>query len=565
MSRHNDGAFTTLAKVLEAYDPNCTIPYVAGLLTMPSLQPATVRLELLTHLAVLYCRGTRTPGGDEASMWLNHHLGNTPAVSLEDPPEDVFLSNVRTPTGNRRVFEGLTESTDHFVQQTVEVLLHPGSPPALRRLFPTIDALLKLSDSIAAQLNLPRWCQETQPTDALTIPSPQNCIRHTAAVTFTNDRLRLIEVDSTLLRPFVLPDQDPNCLESEDPFRSSLERRPLMNLADRLVLVRPTAVGAALRAFVLEELDRSGHLRVFANLLASQQTRLVDTVLREALADASEPFRLSATQSGTDRPPLSQWSIVYDVDKFVHVALLHDVPLGRTIPTGMDRFAAQAVDAIQDYVDQIIDQATNLAETSAGFLLLVVGGLGGPWALPYPKAPTDWIVSAIALADLVMLSREQDDAIVRYLKCLAQKHDAGTRGVDFQAFSDYDFYCLWRESDCRAIPLSVSLDDNCLVLVPPDSARPVRTDARRRMDEHMSPMVDGRFAFVQRLNTHSHFSYMESRSNLRQRRRFMDGLAAGRCGDEARGALADGWRGQEYTGWPGVALPSVVGAYEPVL
>lgn len=511
MSRDIDGAFTTLAKALEAYDPDCTIPYVAGLLTVPTLQHATLRLELLTHLAVLHCRGTRTPGGDEASTWLDHHLRNTPAASFEDPPEDVFLSNVRTPTGNRRVFEGLNESTDHFVQQMVEVLFHSGCPIALRRPLLAIDALLKLSDSVAEQLNLPRWCHETQPPGALTIPSPQGCTRHAAAVTFTNDRLRLIDVDPSLLQPFVLPDEDRTHLESEDPFRSSLERRPLINLADRLVLVRPTAVGAALRAFVLEELDRSGHLQVFANLLASQQTGLVDTVLKEALADASEPSRLSATHPGTDRPPLSQWSVVYDADKFVHVALLHDLPLGRAIRTGMDRFAAKAVDAIQDYVVQIIDEASGLAKTSTGFFLLVVGGLGGPWALPYPKAPTDWIVSAIALADFVMLSREQDDAIVRYLKCLAQKHDAETRGIQFQAFSDYDFYCLWRESDCRAIPLSVALNDNWLVAIPTDSALPVRTDTRRRIDEHMSPMNDGKFAFVQRLNTHSHFRYLEAR------------------------------------------------------
>lgn len=94
-----------LAKFLEKYDLKSTISVLAGLLTVPQLQGNTLRIEILIHLAVAHCHGRRKPGYKEVGNWLNRQLGYF--ASLEDPVEDVFISNVETPEGNLRIFEGI--------------------------------------------------------------------------------------------------------------------------------------------------------------------------------------------------------------------------------------------------------------------------------------------------------------------------------------------------------------------------------------------------------------------------------------------------------------------------
>lgn len=46
-----------LANFLEKYDLRSTVTQLAGLLTIPSLQANTIRIETVVHLAVAHCRG----------------------------------------------------------------------------------------------------------------------------------------------------------------------------------------------------------------------------------------------------------------------------------------------------------------------------------------------------------------------------------------------------------------------------------------------------------------------------------------------------------------------------
>ena len=89
------------ARFLRKYDLRSTVTQLSGLLTMPALQANTIRIETLVHLAVAYCRGSLKPGLSEMSYWLNRQLGRTQIASLEEPVEDVFVTNVETPEGNR--------------------------------------------------------------------------------------------------------------------------------------------------------------------------------------------------------------------------------------------------------------------------------------------------------------------------------------------------------------------------------------------------------------------------------------------------------------------------------
>lgn len=85
---------------LKRFHPFRSAELVAGLLTQPSLQAKTLRIELLIHLLLAFAVGNRKPSRREITNWLNTELGSTVFALMEDPPEDVFVSNVTTAEGN---------------------------------------------------------------------------------------------------------------------------------------------------------------------------------------------------------------------------------------------------------------------------------------------------------------------------------------------------------------------------------------------------------------------------------------------------------------------------------
>src|SRR5437899_6721016 len=107
---------------IQAFHPFESAALVAGLLTQPTLQANTLRIELLIHLLVTFAAGNRKPKRREIANWLNSELGSTAFAMMEDPPEDVFVSNVTTTEGNFRIFEGLWESSDFYLQRVLNVI-----------------------------------------------------------------------------------------------------------------------------------------------------------------------------------------------------------------------------------------------------------------------------------------------------------------------------------------------------------------------------------------------------------------------------------------------------------
>jgi len=224
-----------LARQLASYHLRFTVAMTAGLLTVPHLHANNVRLEVLAHLAVAHCSGQRKPGSKQLRRWLNHHLGDTMIARSEDPVEDVFVTNVETPEGNRRIFEGIWESNDYFSQVLIDILVNEGDPGQSNDLLKPIFALLTLSDVVAERLGLPRWCaQPSAPKGKVPVPQMHIIEKHARAVTFLDADLLSLGVSRTELGPFVLREEDRSRLVTEVTGDSSLERRPLVDCGDRL-------------------------------------------------------------------------------------------------------------------------------------------------------------------------------------------------------------------------------------------------------------------------------------------------------------------------------------------
>ena len=509
-----DRAFEPLAKTLGNCRLASTLAQLGGLLTAPSLQRHILRLELLIHLAVLHCSGLRDPNQQDVTTWLTDYGGLTPVALLEDPPEDVFVSNVRTHDGNRRVFEGLWDANDYFAQQLVDVLSHDRAPRQCRDLIPPITALLTLSDSVANRLALSRWHSGSLSSSSVELPSFSQYHQHADAVTFRdNNQLAALGLTRRCLQPFVLREEDRQSMASETLHCSSLERRPLVSTDGNLILALPTAPGIAIRRFALAEMKHSDCLDAFANVLAAYQAHEIQSLLEQELGNEAQPIALPSVPLPKDLPQHSPWLIEYDTDKYLHVVLLHDRLDGESVDdlTRVTRFGEGSIAAIHNYVREIANRSLSLPSSSTGVTLIIVGGLGHSCVLPHPFAIDNWNVSIIGIADFVMLIDEGNHALTRYLKSVAQRRLAESHNICFHVFDDYTFYCNWREHNSRAIPLDVPLGQPAIVVVPTDAALPVRRLTRARVDRHSAPTIEGRHITVSRLITASYFDHMHSR------------------------------------------------------
>lgn len=504
---------TRLAGFLKKYDIRSSVSQLAGLLTAPELQANTVRIELLVHLAVAHCCGRRKAGMSEIRNWLNRQLGNSDIARLEDPVEDVFVTNVETPEGNRRVFEGIWESNDYFVQVVLETLGSRSAPQECQDLLAPAFGLLRLGDCVAERLGLRRWhIEPSTPKGIVRIAPATQLDERARAVTFTENDLESLGVGREVLAPFILRVEDKQALVSESTGHSSLEKHPLIDFDGELVLTLPHAVSPAIRRFVLSELRRMGYLQIFEDALGTHQARQIE---KDGLWELKhEAESLVPPEPDGHIPSLHAWLLKYDINKYLHVVLLHD-RLDWLEEQGLSSFmeypkAYRA--SLEGYLNKVSSHCRALPDFAEGMTLLVMGGLGRGFALGFNEWPDEWRLSVIRISDLLMLAGELERPITRYLKCIKQKEWAERGGVYFQNINgDYNFYCFWRRLNYQLVPRDLPVNNGSMLAIGNDMVLPVREEIRNLVDRHAIQTTDGSYSPVIRFGRDAYFKSMQGR------------------------------------------------------
>lgn len=501
-----------LARVLAGYAPRATIARTAGLLTTPELQANTIRLELLVHLAVVHCAGKKKPSYGEFGRWLNDYLGQADIPMLEDPVEDVFVTNVGTPEGNRRVFEGIWESNDYFLQIVLDTLLSRKAPEECRNMLRPAFALLQLSDCVAERLGLHRWHIEPSTAKGTVRIAPGTRVDYRArAVTFSNPDLQELGINREILTPFVFREEDKKQLVSESTGHSSLERRPLVNFGDVLILALPHSVSPAIRRFVLSELQKMDYLQAFGDALGRRQARQVEEDGLWELKSDTKSLLPPAHEDGPI-PSLHSWLLKYDTNKYLHVVLLHDRLdwLNEQGLSSFMEFPETVRVGLESYLNKVAEHCKALPDYADGMTLLVMGGLGRGFMLGFNKWPNGWRFSAIRVSDLLMLAGEIDHPIKRYLKCTKQREWAEDEGVQFHNINgDFNFYCYWRRLNFQLVPRELPVGSGSMISVGHDFVFPIRKELRNLVDRHVIRTASGLFTPVMRFGRDAYFESMQ--------------------------------------------------------
>ena len=509
----NSPELDRLAKFLAKYNFRSSVTQLAGLLTVPSLQANTIRIETAVHLAVAHCQGRNKPGRTEIGHWLNRELGNTTIALLEDPVNDVFVTNIETPNGNRRIFEGIWETNDYFLQTVLDLLVGVSPQNELQSLINPVFALLRLSDCVAERVGLQRWhAEHSDPKTKIDVPAANGMAERARAVTFSDSDLASLEIDRNLLEPFILKSHERQILTTETIGKTSLESRPLVDCRGTLVLALPHAVSPAIRRYVLSELLRKDHLPSFARALEDFQARQIMMEGFQELNTDIGPLDIPAPSD--ERPRLTDWLSKYDTDKYLHVVLLHDRLdlLEKEGLTSFMRYPPRRSRAFDNHLHGVANYCASLPDFGEGTTLLILGGLGRGFGLNFTKLPNRWHSSVIRISDFLNLAKTPDLPVTHYLKFLRQKdhlEDAGVRFMDVEG--DFNLYGYWHQSDYQLLPVDLPLGPEALVAIWPDFVLSSRQKARRLVDEHVTQDTEGHHLPVRRFFREEFFRSLEDR------------------------------------------------------
>ena len=496
-----------LAEELAASDLLSTVARLAGLLTLPEFHTNTLRLEVLTHLAVAHCAGNEAPTQDEIGRWLNQSL--VPLTPLEDPVEDVFVTNVTSGLGNHRLFEGLWESADFWTQNILDVLSRIPSKADGDRLRWHVGALLKLSEEVAARSKVDRWTTGGgEPRGSIQVPNGTKVEQLSRRVLFDPPDLEHLAIQLEALEPFLLPNKRSET-RSDELGRSALERSPLLLVGDRVVLALPTAVSTAIRRFLVEEC-RPSALR--ATLRELQGSLLFDEVMKEL---GTTNLRVPRNRlKSVELPRLDDAICTFDADRTAHVVLLHD-DLDEVRTDGFSKPHLLSPDKTAAFAEYLERTAAELAEQpnyQGGLTIVVLGGIGRGSALGFGDIPKRWHLAVFSLADLSLVSHMSEMSLLRIWKMKEQLVALEERGTVLSCVNgDIGLIAYWCDQGRSFVPRDAPFQSNShlMIGVASDWVANVRQKLRSDLDTHAARKQSGKYVVVTRFRRDAWFSALK--------------------------------------------------------
>ena len=492
-----------LMRELEHYNPLSIATAFAGLLTKPDLQSNCLRLEVLAHLGVSQGGGDEPLPPDVAAKWFKE-LGTGPCGEIEGPAESVFVSLIETPRGNFRVLEGLWEKNAFYLQRLLNVLEYMGDDEFFSRLLDEAHALLALSERVCDRAGLTRHRLGNQePQEEIALPIVSTLPELQKVVTFGPEDLASAAIKLDDLAPFVFdPDERGNLID-EALLNSSLERFPI-GLDHHVVhLLLPTAVSAAIRRYVIEQVRAAGMIDALARDLAAEF----------ALEVSSSTLFLGNVRNrlGFVRHAEGLFAgMMYEVDRgrYLNLLLFSDL-LDDFDATGLAGYQP-GEEQLTAGVEKLIRSGCKFGTSRAGFrqgLCLVVGcGIGrGARLVLRGDLPAGWRVVFVDAGDLLTLGDTEDFDVLSIFRVLDAKDRLAALGVELQVPNGLLNLVAWiLASDGHLIPNSALPADflkpghTGVVRLPPNALRDHRHQVASLFDCHRAQDVDGSWVQVMR-------------------------------------------------------------------
>ena len=492
---------------LKIFHPIQSAAMISGLLTDPSLHANTIRIELLIHLIIAYGSGIQKVKFRQIKSWLNQKLGSTMFSKMEDPVEDVFISNVMTKYGNARIFEGIWESSDFYLQRIYNIIQTLPDKLNTHTLISEVHALLRLSEEIASRRGLDRFIlgggKEKGP---LKIPSWEILKSLSRTITFSQNDLKQLRISPTELTPFIFNMNFRNQLGNQVIGNSALERCPIVYYAGRWLVLLPTAISTAVRRHVLEWMSRQGYNESFDQHIVMEYQDFLSKI--SLLGSPIIKRKILQPEKVANKMLLEVVKLV-DEGRYLHIIVIVDSI------DGYLRYGILSPDTnieeLSDNLDLRIQKAKHYIRKKEGFkqgLTILVGcSYGRPIAFQQPIETPDWWVEFLSAPDLQTLSWESEGSPLILWKLIAHNRFLIDKGISITNVNGLlNLYGWWKQTGHFMLPSNIPFDGKTInILIPTDCLASIRQKVRKKCDIHVLPHPAGKFISVRRNVTDSYF------------------------------------------------------------
>lgn len=481
--------------------PAC-LALIGAMLTLPELQSNCYRLEVLAHFAALLSNGRARPTAAQICAWFNQ-LDNGTCGRQEDPAEDLFLSSVYYGSSNYRIFEGIAEGNTFYTQVFLDVLREMPNDGEFLSLKRSVEALLQLSDAIAARANLPRNIVGN-PTPRSGISKPRDDVLRELKkrVIFSENDLSELGIHVDALRHFIINDTEISILEQCGPGHGPFECKPIFKADKKLIVSLPTTIGTAIRAFVIGECLEWSLRQALERSLVNAYTSLFTS--EEILGELRNP-PIQMVDYGAFHA--SQMTIEVDRGRYVHFLFfvdgLRDYEKGAFLGTNpIEPFSEFAEKSIASVVPQFSSKPGFIE----GLSLIVVCGWGRSLALKLPDNETKWRAEVMPAHDFVTLSRHTECKLLDLFRILDARDATEEMGIKvINANGFLNLYSWINSKDGHIVPHE-QLEPNfvgehgAFLIIPQNNLLKVRHDVANAVDIHTVARPDGTTALVRRVN-----------------------------------------------------------------
>ena len=360
---------------LAPFDPLRMAATFAGLLTLPELQSNCIRIEGLVHLSLVFGDGQRKPNPKIISK-LFAALGEGIVGRLEDPAEDVFVSSIATPRGNFRILQGVWESNSFYVQRVVNALESIPADGRFDQMRNCVYALLSLSDVVCERAGLTRHqLGNVDPEKILPKKIAESGRSFGKVARFTEADFAAVGISVDDLADFVFDSSMRRHLAEETIGHSTLERFPIAHRNGQYFLLLPTAVGTAIRRYIIDEMDALALRDESAETLAFEYAHLFsNTPLLGKGSGAQIGFEK------TDSGLLAGGVARIDTGLYLNLIFFSDTLEGFANGGLTSWFPGAQSRELAEEVDRRIDEACEAARAETdfreGITLLVGCGIG---------------------------------------------------------------------------------------------------------------------------------------------------------------------------------------------
>lgn len=511
----NEGQLSTpevqqLANVLRGYDKRGAVSIVAGLLTVPKLQANCFRFELLVQLIAANCMGKKKPTWQHISHWLNRQLS---AVAwAEDPPEDVFVSNVVTRSGDFLVLGGLWEVPDSATRLLIECIeLHGGDEQ--REWLGPVNALLAVSDLVLRRSGLVRWQNEPSTPKERVLLTPNMPIHEwSQRITISREALDAEQIPLAMLEEFIFPDDKAVDLMLQSNQESLLHEKPLLRFGTELVLALPTAVTYAVRRFIIKSAKAAGQLETLQTVLMDSVLTQADRVMQGGSRHGIERVELPAHLCGV--PSLCR-SLAYRVGKrrLVHLLIMPD-SLEQFASTGLlnpTDFGDKDLIAVNQHLADLRLHLESTEEIDSAHSLLLLGHLGQAYIFTPPPPRAHWTFNPCRLHDLDLLLRNSDAPLDKLVLLLIQRGKEEQSGLHLPNINGLpNLFAYWLKEGHSLRAADIPHDKSAYLQIGTDFVMGLRRSRRQEIDEHCKCHIGGKHVVVVHANSDSVYESVKS-------------------------------------------------------